>query len=61
MGWFSADEIVAIGGDANDTIKTVSLAAIALLALAYGLFRLCAIHHRHQSEQVAQRVVRLQV
>lgn len=59
MGWFSADEIVAVSGnEAHDTVQTVSIAILAIFVLAYGLFKLCSVHHRHQAEQVAERAVR---
>lgn len=59
MGWFSADEVIAVANTtSHDTIQTVSIAALALLAMAYGLFKWCNMHNRHQAEQVADRAVR---
>lgn len=60
MGWFSADEIVAVDNSStHDAIQSISIALLALAALAYGIFKLCNAHHRHQSQQVAERAIRM--
>lgn len=42
MGWFSADEIVAVDNSStHDVIQSISIALLALAALAYGIFKLC--------------------
>lgn len=59
MGWFTNDEVVIGNTSSHDIVQSVSIALLAVAALAYGLFRLCNAHHRHQAEQVAERVARV--
>lgn len=59
MGWFSADETVAINSeDGHQTVQTVSMCAIAIAAVSYiivkGLIRL----HKRSTERLAERVAR---
>lgn len=60
MGWFSSDELVNIENSAHDTAQTVALSVLAFIALTYGVLKIFNAHNRHQSEQAANAVVRLQ-
>lgn len=61
MGWFGSDDITNnVSPTAHDTLKTVALTIIALLAnLAFGVLKVCNSHHRVQSEKVANTAVKL--
>lgn len=60
MGWFTADEIIqTTESDANGILQTISLVILAGAVQAYGLVKLCNVHHRNQSERVATAAVKL--
>lgn len=58
MGWFSSDEVVTV--NAQDTVQTVALGILALVALGYGVVKIFNAHHRSQAERVANQAVRIQ-
>lgn len=61
MGWFSSDEIVQTVQDSSqDTLQTVALATLALVALAYGLIKVFNSHNKNQAERAATTAVRIQ-
>ena len=60
MGWFSSDEIVQVENSAHDTLQTVALGLIAIVALIFGILRILNAHLRNKTERAASAAVRLQ-
>lgn len=61
MGWFSADEIIANNNmSTHDTVQTVALGVLAIVALIYGVLKIFNAHHRNQAERAANRAMHMQ-